>query len=109
MHATVKRLTTLGALAAAFGVAAPVTSAGAAPVGPTLPADFPAVAAGPYLDVPGVIPFGIGPMPGMVGQVIVGPSVVGPVVTTTAPSSFINANNQDSVGGNVSGVQISGL
>jgi hypothetical protein len=46
--------------------------------------------------------------PGVSGQVIVGPAVVGPVVTTTAPSSFINTNNQGAVGGNVTGVQVSG-
>jgi hypothetical protein len=32
-------------------------------------------------------------------------SVVGPVIITTAPSSFINTNNQVSAGGNWSGGQ----
>jgi hypothetical protein len=44
--------------------------------------------------------------PAVNGQVITGPAVTGPVVITKAPSSFINVNNQDSAGGNVSGVQI---
>jgi hypothetical protein len=44
--------------------------------------------------------------PGLNGQVIVGPAVTGPVVITKAPSSFINVNNQDSMGGNVTGEQV---
>jgi hypothetical protein len=42
----------------------------------------------------------------MNGQAILGPAVVGPVIITTAPSSFINTNNQVSAGGNVSGGQV---
>ena len=34
--------------------------------------------------------------------------VVGPVIITTAPSSFINTNNQVSAGGNVAGGQVAG-
>ena len=33
-------------------------------------------------------------------------TVVGPTIITTAPSSFINTNNQVSAGGNASGQQI---
>ena len=33
-------------------------------------------------------------------------TVTGPVVITTAPSSFINSNTQVSAGGNLSGVQV---
>jgi hypothetical protein len=44
--------------------------------------------------------------PGLNGQVIFGPAVVGPVVITKAPSSFVNVNNQDSAGGNAAGMQV---
>jgi hypothetical protein len=76
MHSTVKRLAVLGALGTTLGMVAPV--AGASAVG----------------------------LPLVNGQVIAGPAVTGAVVITKAPSSFVNVNNQDSVGGNVTGVQV---
>jgi hypothetical protein len=76
MHSTVKRLAVLGALGTTLGMVAPV--AGASAVGP----------------------------PVVNGQVIAGPAVTGPVVITKAPSSYVNVNNQDSVLGNVAGVQV---
>jgi hypothetical protein len=76
MHSTVKRLAVLGALGTTLGMVAPV--AGASAFGP----------------------------PAVNGQVITGPAVTGPVVITKAPSSFINVNNQDSMGGNVTGWQV---
>lgn len=85
MQMHVKRVALLGSLSATLAIAGPVASASAAPAGPGL---FPA---------------------GVSGQLIFGPAVVGAVVTTTAPSSFINSNIQDSVGGNAAGVQVTGL
>jgi hypothetical protein len=101
MHSTVKRLAVLGALGATLGIAAPVASASAA--GPPVP---PAkLAFGfPGFGFPG---FGVGGLGGAAasGQAVWG-SVVGPVIITTAPSSFINTNNQVSAGGNFSGGQV---
>jgi hypothetical protein len=99
MHSTVKRLAVLGALGATLGIVAPVASASAAgtPVAPARLAGVPFPAF-----VPGVLPWGGG---GLNGQAVWG-SVVGPVIITTAPSSFINTNNQVSAGGNVSGGQV---
>jgi hypothetical protein len=78
----VKRLAVLGALGATLGIAAPVASAD-----------------------PGFVP-GASPLGGGVsGQAIWG-SVAGPVIITTAPTSFINSNTQVSAVGNASGVQV---
>jgi hypothetical protein len=104
MHLSVKRLAVLGALSMMFGIAAPVASAGAAgtSAGQARVAAFPA----PGFGFPG---FAGGGLPlggaGLSGQAVWG-SVVGPVIITTAPSSFINTNNQVSAGGNVSGGQV---
>jgi hypothetical protein len=98
MHSTVKRLAVLGALGATLGIVAPVASANAAtPVAPAKLAAF------GFPAFPGFIPGGWGA--GLNGQAVWG-SVVGPVIITTAPSSFINTNNQVSAGGNVSGGQV---
>jgi hypothetical protein len=86
MSPTVKRLAVLVALSTTLGVVAPVAGASAAgtPLAPdSLPGDA-----------------------GVSGQVIVGPALVGPVVITKAPSSFVNTNNQDSLGGNGAGMQV---
>jgi hypothetical protein len=102
MHPTVKRLAVLGALGTTLGIAAPVGSASAAtpPVAPAAELAF----AFPGFGFPGFAGGGLG---GAVasGQAVWG-SVVGPVIITTAPSSFINTNNQVSAGGNVSGGQV---
>jgi hypothetical protein len=105
MHSTVKRLAVLGALSMMLGIAAPVASAGAASTSAAAPAR--AAAFGfPGAGFPGFVggglPFGGA---GLNGQAVWG-SVVGPVIITTAPSSFINTNNQVSAGGNVSGGQV---
>jgi hypothetical protein len=100
MHSTVKRLAVLGALGTTLGLVAPVASAGAAtPVAPARHTAF---------QFPGFIPAAL-PWGGAAlnGQAAWG-SIVGPVIITTAPSSFINTNNQVSAGGNVSGGQIAG-
>jgi hypothetical protein len=109
MHSTVKRLAMLCALGTTLGIAAPVASAsaGGTPVAPADLAAFPF----PETGFPGFAPEFVPFVPGdaaVSGQVIVGPAVVGPVVHTTAPSSFVNVNNQDSLGGNVAGVQVAG-
>jgi hypothetical protein len=102
MHSTVKRLAVLGALGTALGVAGPVASANAAPVAPKRAALLPA--AGFPGAFPGFVPYL--PTAGLSGQAILGPAVVGPVIITTAPSSFINTNNQVSAGFNFSGGQV---
>jgi hypothetical protein len=98
MHSTVQRLAVLGALGTTLGIVAPVASASAAstPVAPArLAFPFPGF-------IPGAFPLGGGALN---GQAVWG-SVVGPVIITTAPSSFINTNNQVSAGANVSGGQV---
>jgi hypothetical protein len=101
MHSTVKRLAVLCALSATLGIAAPVASASAAgtsAAGANLAAfPFPGFAGAGFTG-------GLGGA-GASGQAIWG-SVVGPVIITTASSSFINTNNQVSAGGNVSGGQV---
>jgi hypothetical protein len=79
-HSTVKRLAMLGALGTTLGTAAPMASA-----------DF----------VP-FLPDGAAAN----GQVITGPAVVGTIVLTAAPIAVVNANNQNSMGVNVAGVQV---
>jgi hypothetical protein len=80
MLASVKRLAVVGALGTTLGIAAPVASAGAA---------------GTEV-VPGV---------GGNGQVL-GGAVTGAVIITTAPTSFINTNNQVSAVGNAIAGQV---
>jgi hypothetical protein len=102
MHSSVKRLAVLGVLGTTLGIAAPVASASAAPVAPTKLAAFPGFPGAGFPGfVGGGLPFGGA---GLNGQAVWG-SVVGPVIITTAPSSFINTNNQVSAGGNVAGGQ----
>jgi hypothetical protein len=75
MHATVKRLAVLGALGTTLGVGAPVASASEAGT----PVDPGAVANGQAL----------------------GSAITGALIITTAPTSFINTNNQISAVDNV--------
>lgn len=97
-RSSLKRLAVLGALSATLGIAAPVASASAAgaPLAPTKLAAFP-------FDgfAPGAFPFG-GPV--LNGQVF-GETVSGAIIITTAPTSFINTNNQISGAGNFTGGQ----
>jgi hypothetical protein len=80
MHSTVKRLAVLGALGTTLGIGAPVASASEAGT----PGGWGAVANGQSL----------------------GSAVTGALIITTAPSSFINTNNQVSAAGNVIGGQV---
>jgi hypothetical protein len=98
MRSTLKRLAVLGALGTTLGIVAPVASASAAgtPVAPGT----------------GVPSFGADLVPFLPddaaasGQVIAGPAVVGTIVLSAAPIWVVNANNQNSIGGNVAGVQV---
>ena len=103
MHSTVKRLAVLGALGTTLGIAGPVASANAAPATPNRAAVLQG-AGFPGYGFPGFVPFA--PRAGLSGQAILGPAVVGPVIITTAPSSFSNTDNQVSAGGNFSGGQV---
>jgi hypothetical protein len=99
MHSTVQRLAVLGALGTTLGIVAPVASASAAstPVAPARLAGLPFPGF-----IPGAFPLGGGAL----NEQAAWGSVVGPVIITTAPSSFINTNNQVSAGANVSGGQV---
>jgi hypothetical protein len=106
VKSNLKRLAAVAAVGAtAILVPAAGASAAVTPALPALPlaaphfplagfpvAGFPALTPRPF---PFVAPGG--------GQVVIGPTII-----TTAPSSFINTNNQVSVGGAVAGGQVAG-
>jgi hypothetical protein len=131
MHSTLKRVAVLAALGA-VGIAAPVSSASAAitPITPAslgLPAGLPGTGLGlPGAGLPGAglpaaglglpatglgLGLGTGDLPAFTPPSFVGPSVgqvaavIGPTIITTAPSTFINTNNQVSAGGAALGAQ----
>jgi hypothetical protein len=129
MHSTLKRVAVLAALGA-VGLAAPVSGASAAvtpitPAGLGLPAGLPATGFGlPGAGLPGAglpaagfglptagLGLGTGDLPAFTPPSFVGPSVgqvaavIGPTIITTAPSTFINTNNQVSAGGAALGAQ----
>jgi hypothetical protein len=89
MHSTLKRLAVLSALGTTLGIAAPEAGASAAGT-PAAPAQLAA------------FPFG-GPV--LNGQAL-GDSLSGAIIITTAPTSFINTNNQTSAVGNFTGGQV---
>jgi hypothetical protein len=129
MQSTLKRLAavaalgTMGILAPAAGASAAVTPA--APAKFALPAaGFPAAGLGLGFPATGFVPgaglggdvafglgVGTGGLPDGVPLSFVGPSVgqvasvIGPTIITTAPSTFINTNNQVSAGSALSGGQ----
>jgi hypothetical protein len=129
MQSTLKRLAALAALGT-MGVLAPAAGASAA-VTPAAPAKFALPGAGfaapglglglpaagfvPGAGLGGDVAFGLGVgtggLPSGVPLSFVGPSVgqvasvIGPTIITTAPSTFINTNNQVSAGSNLSGGQ----
>ena len=99
MHSAVKRLAVLGALGTTLGIAAPEAGATAAGT-PAAPANL---AAFPFPGfTAGAFPFG-GPV--LNGQTF-GDSLSGAIIITTAPTSFINTNNQVSAVGNFTGGQV---
>jgi hypothetical protein len=98
MKSTRKRLVGVAAALSAVAAGAPVSTASAVPPVPIVDAGsggFPFSGWGGFL---GITPPVIGPVDGAI-------AVVGPTVITTAPSSFVNVNNQDSAGGNWAGAQ----
>jgi hypothetical protein len=121
MQSTLKRLAAVAAMGT-IGILTPAAGASAAapPASPAkqfaLPgAGFPAgfglgFPAGfvPGTGLGGSVAFGLGvgtaglPFAGGFGQTA---SVIGPTIITTAPSLFINTNNQVSAGSNLSGGQ----
>jgi hypothetical protein len=118
MQSTLKRLAAVAALGT-IGILAPAAGASAA-VTPAAPASVAVPRAGlGYLAGAlvsgggwgGPVAFGLGVGAGAVPLGFVGPgvgqaaSVVGPTVITTAPSVFVNTNNQVSAGSNVTGGQ----
>jgi hypothetical protein len=120
MQSTRKRLAavaamTIGILAPAAGASAAVTPAAPAKQSALPGVGFPAgfglgFPAGfvPGTGLGGSVAFGLGvgtaglPFTGGFGQTA---SVIGPTIITTAPSLFINTNNQVSAGSNLSGGQ----
>jgi hypothetical protein len=107
MKSTVKRLAAVLAVGT-MAIVAPVASANAA----TTPVTSAAFASpfnqwgGTGLDWGGLPGFTPAPIPWVPTG---GVAVVGPVIITTAPTSFINTNNQVSAGGNVTGGQVAAL
>jgi hypothetical protein len=98
MNATLKRLALAGALATTVGGAAPAAitaTAAAAPAGATA---FPFPDSLAFFPVPGGVAAN--------GQLIVGPTATGAIIISTAPTSFINTNNQTSAVGNWTAGQV---
>jgi hypothetical protein len=109
LRSTVKRLAVLGALGTALGIIAPVAGASAAGT-PVAPEDL-AAPLSPGTGVPtsgaDLVPF-LPDDAAASGQLIVGPAVVGTVILSAAPVWAVNANNQNTMGVNVAGVQVAG-
>jgi hypothetical protein len=125
MQSTLKRLAAVAALGT-MGILAPAAGASAA-VTPAAPAKFALPATGFPATGPGYLAGGFVPEAGLGGGVAFGlgvgtggalplafagpgvgqaATVVGPTVITTAPSLFINTNNQVTAGAAVSGGQV---
>jgi hypothetical protein len=111
MNLTRKRRVAVAAALAAAAIAVPAGSADAAPL-PTLgpgvapglafPAGWNGMVATGWAGTPAA---GLGFVGPLVGQVA---AVIGPTIITTAPSTFINTNNQVSAGGVANGGQAAG-
>jgi hypothetical protein len=100
MSLAMKRLAVLAALGTTFAIAAPVAGASAAGAA-VAPAElaafpFPAIAPGGFTFEDGTA---------LSGQAL-GGAVSGAVIITTAPTSFINTNNQTSPEGNFTAGQV---
>jgi hypothetical protein len=106
MKSTRMRLVGAAAALSAVAIAVPVSPASAATAAPAL-GPFPTAGAGwggagwggAGWGADGAFPFVPRPFPGAA-------VVVGPVIITTAPSSFINTNNQVTAGDALSGGQV---
>ena len=88
------RLMVVAAALSAIAIAAPVSSAGAATAPPAV-----ATVVGGWDGLQAVALPAIDPVAGQAA------TVTGPAIITTAPTSFVNTNNQVSAGGNWSGGQ----
>jgi hypothetical protein len=94
MKPTRKRLVTVAAALSTVAIAVPASTATAAPTARAVTSGPFAASLGGVIDLPFTDP--------VLGQ---GVAVIGPTVLTTAPSTFINTNNQISTDGNWSGGQ----
>jgi hypothetical protein len=110
MRSTVKRLAVLGALGTTLGIVAPVAGASAAgtPVAPAELAPSPSPGTGVPTFGADLVPF-LPDDAAASGQLVTGPAVVGTVILSAAPVWAVNANNQNTMGVNVAGVQVAGL
>jgi hypothetical protein len=107
MNPTSRRLAVL-AVVGTIGSVAPVTSASAAATSAALPfaglraPQFPGTGLGfPVTGFPAAAPFLTFPGAGLGTATVIGPTII-----TTAPSSFINTNNQVTAGSAVIGGQV---
>jgi hypothetical protein len=96
MNATRRRLVGVAAALSTVALAVPLATASAASAAPAL---GPAPYAGAWWGSGFGLPF-TGITPG------VGVTVTGPIIITTAPSTFINTNNQVSAASNFAGGQV---
>jgi hypothetical protein len=96
MKPTRSRLVGVVGALSAIAIAAPVSTASAETAAPAVaPVHTMAARWGEFT----ALPFAQ-------GAFALGATVVGPVIITTAPTLFVNTNNQVSVGGNWSGGQV---
>jgi hypothetical protein len=106
--APAKQIGLPGAGFPAAGFVPPAGLGGLGAVGGFPAGGFPAGGFVPGAGLGGGVAFGLGvgtgglPFAGGLGQTA---SVIGPTIITTAPSTFINTNNQVSAGSNLSGGQ----
>jgi hypothetical protein len=98
MKSSRKRLVGVAAALSTVAIGTPVSTASAVAPVPIFDAGSGGFPFSGWGDFPGITPPVITPVEGSI-------AVVGPLVITTAPSSFINVNNQDSAGGNWAGAQ----
>jgi hypothetical protein len=103
MKPTRSRLVGIAAALSTIAIAAPLSTASAATAAPAF-APVPGVGAG-WEGWGAGWGGSVTGLPFAQGAFALGATVVGPVIITTAPSTFINTNNQVSAGSNFSGGQ----